>query len=172
MSAAANSNSTDTTHRTTIERKSDRELVVTRIFNAPPRLVFEAWSKPELFKRWWVPKSAPITLLSCDMDVRTGGTYKLVFAHPDFPEPMPFFGKYIDVVPPSRIVWTNEEAGEQGQVTTVTFEDKGGKTLVVMHDLYPSKDSLDEALASGSSSTNATTETFDQLDQLLMTTAH
>ncbi|MGH8338271.1 MAG: SRPBCC domain-containing protein, partial [Gammaproteobacteria bacterium] len=104
------------------------------------------------------------------MDVRTGGTYKLVFSHPDFPEPMPFFGKYIDVVPPSRIVWTNEEAGDQGQVTTVTFEEKGGKTLVVMHDLYPSKDALDEAIASGS--TGAPSEQFDQLEQLLMTTTH
>ena len=151
--------------RLTTERKSDRELVVTRIFNAPRHLVFKAWSDAELFKRWWVPKSAPITLLSCEMDVRTGGGYKLVFGHPDAPEPMAFFGKYIDVVPPSRIVWTNEEAGEAGQVTTVTFEEQGGKTLCVMHDLYPSKEALVEAIASGSTSWND--ETFEQLDDVL-----
>ena len=155
----------DTTARTTTERKSDRELVVTRTFNAPRNIVFRAWSDAEIFKRWWVPKSVPTTMLSCEMDVRTGGTYKLVFSHPAAPEPMAFFGKYIDVVPPSRIVWTNEEAGEAGQVTTVTFEEKGGKTLVVMHDLYPSKEALDEAIASGSTSWNS--ETFEQLDAVL-----
>ncbi|HQW65646.1 MAG TPA: SRPBCC family protein [Gemmatimonadales bacterium] len=153
------------TARTTIERTSDRELVVTRTFNAPRHLVFKAWSEAELFKRWWVPKSVPITLLSCEMDVRTGGGYTLVFSHPAAPEPMSFFGKYLDVVPPSRIVWTNEEAGEAGQVTTVTFEERDGTTLVVVHDLYPSKAALDEAVASGS--TNWNDETFEQLDAVL-----
>jgi len=153
------------TARTTIERTSDRELVVTRTFNAPRHLVFKAWSEAELFKRWWVPKSVPITLLSCEMDVRTGGGYTLVFSHPAALEPMSFFGKYLDVVPPSRIVWTNEEAGEAGQVTTVTFEERDGTTLVVVHDLYPSKAALDEAVASGS--TNWNDETFEQLDAVL-----
>jgi uncharacterized protein YndB with AHSA1/START domain len=162
MNAAASS---DTTARTTIDRKSDRELVVTRTFNAPRKMVYEAWSKAELFKQWWVPKSFPIKLLSCEMDVRTGGSYKLLFSHPASPEPMPFFGRYIDVVAPSRIVWTNEEAGDAGQVTTVTFEEQGGKTLVVMHDLYPSKEALDEAIASGS--TGAPAEQFDALDAVL-----
>ena len=138
---------------------------MTRTFNAPRHLVFKAWSEAELFKRWWVPKSVPITLLSCEMDVRTGGGYTLVFSHPATPEPMSFFGKYLDVVPPSRIVWTNEEAGEAGQVTTVTFEERDGTTLVVVHDLYPSKAALDEAVASGS--TNWNDETFEQLDAVL-----
>ena len=149
--------------RTTTERTSDRELVVTRTFNAPRNLVFRAWSDAEIFRKWWVPKSVPIRLLSCEMDVRTGGRYKLVFDAS--PEPMAFFGKYIEVVAPSKIQWTNEEAGEAGQVTTVTFEDKGGKTLVVMHDLYPSKEALDEAIGSGS--TGAANETFEQLEALL-----
>lgn len=162
MNAAARS---DTPARTTTERVSDRELVVTRTFNAPRDIVFTAWSDVEIFKRWWVPKSAPITLLSCEMDVRTGGAYRLVLSHPAAPEPMAFFGRYLDVVPPSRIVWTNEEAGEAGQVTTVTFEAKGDTTLVVVHDLYPSRDALDDALASGS--TNWNSETFEQLDAVL-----
>ena len=160
-----NAPSDDPTAGTTITRASDRELVVTRTFNAPRHLVFKAWSEAALFKRWWVPKSVPITLLSCEMDVRTGGGYTLVFSHPAAPEPMSFFGKYLDVVPPSRIVWTNEEAGEAGQVTTVTFEERDGTTLVVVHDLYPSKAALDEAVASGS--TNWNDETFEQLDAVL-----
>ena len=150
---------------TTSERTSDRELVVTRTFNAPPRIVFEAWTKPELLMKWWAPKSFGISFLSCEADVRTGGTYRFVFAHPASPQPMAFFGKYLEVRPPSRLVWTNEEAGEGGAVTTVTFEEKAGKTLLVMHDLYPSKAALDEAIASGS--TGGTWETFEQLDVLL-----
>ena len=150
---------------TTAERRSERELVVTRTFNAPARLVFEAWTKAELFQRWWVPKSCGLTLLSCELDVRVGGVYRLVFSHPAAPEPMAFHGRYLEVKPHSRLVWTNEEAGDNGQVTTVTFEEKVGKTLLVMHDLYPSKEALDEAIASGS--TSGTEETFDQLDDLL-----
>src|SRR5690348_16943734 len=151
---------------TAVERKSDRELVVTRTVNAPPRIVFEAWTRPELFKRWWVPKSCGLTMLSCEQDVRVGGRYRLVYSHPAAPEPMEFFGRYLEVVPPSRLVWTNEEAGDNGQVTTVTFEEQGGKTLLVMHDLYPSKEALDEAIESGS--TSGLDETFDQLDDALV----
>src|SRR5436190_10928271 len=151
-------------NRTTVERKSDREVVVTRTFNGPPRLVFEAWTKPELFKRWWVPKSIVVSLLSCEMDVRVGGKYRLVFAS-DAPKPMEFFGRYIEVTPHSRLAWTNDEGDEGGAVTTVTFEEKAGQTLLVMHDLYPSK----EALGVGSGSLDGMPETFDQLDELLVT---
>ncbi|MBX3188611.1 MAG: SRPBCC family protein [Labilithrix sp.] len=154
-------------NETTIERKTDRELVVTRTIAGPARLVFEAWSKPELFMRWWVPKSVPIHVISCEMDVRTGGTYRLVFGM-EGREPMAFFGKYLEVTPPSRIVWTNDEGGEgTGAVTTVTFEERDGKTLIVMHELFPSKDALDEELASGSKDGMA--ETFDQLDEVIAT---
>jgi uncharacterized protein YndB with AHSA1/START domain len=153
-------------NRTTVERKSERELVVRRIFDAPARIVFEAWTKPELFRRWWVPKSFGLTLLSCELDVRVGGVYRLVFSHPAAREPMTFHGRYLEVTPHSRLVWTNEEAGDNGQVTTVTFNDEGDKTLLVMHDRYPSKEALDEAIASGS--TSGTEETFNQLDELLV----
>jgi uncharacterized protein YndB with AHSA1/START domain len=152
---------------TTTERKSDRELVVTRTFNAPARIVFEAWTRPELLERWWAPKSFGLTLISCEADVRVGGTYRLVFRHDAFPEPMAFFGRYIEVTPHSRLAWTNEEGDGGAQVTTVTFEEKGGRTLLVMHDLYPSKEALDAAIASGS--TSGTAETFEQLDELLVT---
>ena len=152
-------------NQTSVERKSERELVVTRTINAPPRIVFEAWTKAELFQRWWVPKSFALTLLSCELDVRVGGVYRLVFRHPAAPEPMAFHGRYLEVAPPSRLVWTNEEAGGNGQVTTVTFEGRADKTLLVMHDLYPSKEALDEAIRSGS--TCGMDETFNQLDELL-----
>lgn len=153
---------------TTAERKSDRELVVTRVFNAPAHIVFEAWTKPELLKRWWTPPSFGITFVSCEADVRTGGTYRFVFSHPAAEEPMAFFGRYLDVTPHSRIVWTNEE-GEEGPVTTVTFEERGGKTLLVLSELYPSKEALDEAIASGSSGTGAAPEQFALLDEVLVT---
>ena len=152
---------------TTAERKSERELVCTRTFNGPARIVFEAWTKPELLKRWWAPRSFGLTLLSCEADVRAGGRYRLVFSHPAAPKPMEFFGRYLEVTPYSRLVWTNEEGGDSGQVTTVTFEESGGKTLLAMHDLYPSKEALDGAIASGS--TGGTGESFEQLDELLVT---
>jgi uncharacterized protein YndB with AHSA1/START domain len=149
-----------------VERKSDREIVVTRTFDGPARIVFEAWTKPELLKRWWAPKSFGVTLLSCEADVRVGGKYRFVFGHPASPQPMEFFGKYLEVIRPSRLVWTNEEGAEGGQITTVTFEEKGGKTLLVMSDLYPSKEALDAAIASGSA--GGMPETFEQLDELLI----
>jgi uncharacterized protein YndB with AHSA1/START domain len=154
-------------NRTTTERKSGRELVVTRIFNAPAPIVFEAWTKPELFKRWWAPKSFGVTMLSCEMDVRTGGRYHLVFGHPDSEQPMEFFGKYIEVTPHTRLVWTNDEGDDDGAVTTVTFEERAGETRVILHDLYPSKEALDAAIAS--KSTSGFSEQFEQLDELLAT---
>jgi uncharacterized protein YndB with AHSA1/START domain len=136
---------------------------VTRTFNAPAHIVFEAWSKPELFQRWWVPKSAGLSLLSCDMDARSGGAYRLVFRHPTSGEPMAFFGTYREVTPHKRLVWTNEES-DQGAVTTVTFQENAGKTLVTLHELYPTQAALEEALAG---SAEGLPEQFAQLDELL-----
>jgi uncharacterized protein YndB with AHSA1/START domain len=166
MDAPRGSELTHMTNRTTVERKSEREIVVTRTFNGPARIVFEAWTKPELIKRWWVPKSMGMSLLSCEMDVRVGGKYRFVFGH-DASKPMAFFGRYIEVTPYSRLVWTNEES-DDGAVTTVTFEEQDGKTLLAMHELYPSKEALD---AAGTGSADATVETFAQLDELLVTLA-
>ncbi|HYD28344.1 SRPBCC family protein [Brevundimonas sp.] len=149
------------TNPTTIERTSERELVVTRIFDAPARIVFEAWTKPELMKRWWAPRSLGVPLRSCEMDVRTGGSYRLEFGH-EGAESMAFVGRYLEVVPASRLVWTNEE-GEDGAVTTVTFEDRDGVTLLTVHELYPSK----EALEAGHGAEEGMPEQFEQLDQLL-----
>ena len=152
------------TNPTTVERTSEREFVVTRTFDAPARLVFEAWTKPELFKRWWVPKSIGMSLLSCEMDVRVGGTYRLVFGN-DASEPMEFFGRYTEVTPHSRLVWTNEEGAGGEAVTTVTFDEKGGKTLLALHERHPSKEAVDEAIGFG----EGLRETFEQLDELLAT---
>ena len=150
-------------NRTAVERKSDRELVVTRMFDAPPHLVFKAWSQPDLFRRWWVPKSVTgVSLVSCDMDVRTGGKYRLEFGAGGS-DTMAFYGKYLDVVPNERIVWTNDE-GEEGAVTTVTFADEGGKTLLTFHEIYPSKEALDEAMTGSAA---GLPEQLEQLDELL-----
>jgi uncharacterized protein YndB with AHSA1/START domain len=154
-------------NRTTVERKSERELVITRTVNGPARIVFEAWTEPELLKQWWVPKSFGVSLLSCEADVRVGGRYRFVFGHDASPKPMEFFGRYIEVTPHSRLVWTNDEGDDGGAVTTVTFEEKAGKTLLVMHELYPSKEALDGAMASGEKA--GMSETFEQLDELLVT---
>lgn len=149
---------------TTTDRQSDLEVVVTRSFDGPARFVFDAWTKPELLMKWWAPKSFGMTFLSCEADVRPGGTYRFVFGHPAFDEPMAFVGRYLEVDPPRRLVWTNEES-EEGSVTTVTFEEKNGKTHLVLHDLYPSKAALDEAMASGG--IGAYPEQFDELDGLI-----
>jgi uncharacterized protein YndB with AHSA1/START domain len=153
---------------TTVERTSDRELVVTRTVNGPARLVFEAWTKPELLKRWWAPKSFGIEFLSCEVDARTGGTYRFVFGHPAAEQPMAFFGRYLEVIPNARLVWTNDESPD-GAVSTATFTEKEGKTRVVVHDLYPSKEALDAAIAS--ESTGAFPEQFVALDELIATLA-
>ena len=149
---------------TRVERKSEREFVVTRTFDGPARLVYEAWTKPELLKQWWAPKSMGMSLLSCEADVRVGGGYRFVFDH-EGSKTMAFFGKYLEVTPPSRLVWTNDETGDSGSVTTVTFEEKGGKTLLVLHEFHPSKEATDEAIGFG----EGLRETFEQLDELLVT---
>jgi uncharacterized protein YndB with AHSA1/START domain len=150
-------------NRTTVERKSEREIVVTRTFNGPARIVFEAWTTPKLLKQWWVPKSIGVSLLSCEADVRVGGRYRFEFGH-GAAKPMVFFGRYLEVIPHSRLVWTNEESAD-GAVTTVTFDEKGGKTLLVVHELYPSKEALD----ANAGMENGMPETFAQLDELLVT---
>lgn len=151
-------------YHTTVERTSERELVVTRTFDGPAHIVFEAWTRPELFQRWWVPKSSGLSLLSCEMDVRVGGGYRLVFEWD--PEPIAFFGRYLEVTPPTRLTWSNEES-PVGPVTTVTFEERDGRTLVVVRDFYPSKEALDAAIAC--ESTGGFAEQFEQLDELLAT---
>ncbi|MEQ1715792.1 MAG: SRPBCC family protein [Hyphomicrobium sp.] len=151
---------------TTVERSSELELAVTRTFNAPARILFEAWTKPELFKRWWVPRSCGLSFLSCEMDVRVGYGYRLEFGHPASEQPMAFFGRYLEVTPHTRLVWTNDEGGDGGPVTTVIFEETDGETYISKHDLYPSKEALDAEIASGS--TSAAGEQFEQLDELLV----
>jgi uncharacterized protein YndB with AHSA1/START domain len=148
----------------TVERRSERELVVSRTVNGPARMVFDAWTKPELFERWWAPKSFPISLLSCEMDVRVGGRYRLVFGYEG--STMEFFGRYLEVTPHSRLVWTNDEGEHDETITTVTFDEDRGTTRVVVHDLHPSKEALDAAIASGS--TSGMPEALAQLDELLV----
>ncbi len=150
-------------NRTAIERTSDREMVFSRTFDAPPRIVFDAWTKPALFMLWWAPKSSGMPLLSCEIDARTGGGYRVAFGHDT--ELFAFYGKYLDVTPPSRLVWTNEES-EDGSVTTVTFEEQGGKTLLTLHEIYPCQEALDESWIGME---HCMPEQFEQLDDVLAT---
>jgi len=150
----------------TVERTSDLEVVVTRTVDAPAPIVFRAWTQAELLQQWWVPKSFPITLVSCETDPRVDGRYRLVFEIEG--STMEFFGRYLEVTPPSRLVWTNEE-GDDEPITTVTFEEANGRTLVIVHELYPSKEVLDEAIASASAGILAMPESLQQLDDLLAT---
>jgi uncharacterized protein YndB with AHSA1/START domain len=163
MDAKAVSEPARTKNRTTVERTSDRERVVRRTINGPARLVWEAWTKPEIFQRWWVPKAAPMSLVSCELDVRVGGRYRLVFDFGDS-KTMAFFGTYTEVVPAARLVWTNEEDPAGGPVSTLTFEERGGQTLLVLTERYPSKEALDAAIAEGID--NGVPE-LDQLDEQL-----
>ena len=164
MNARKESEVTPMKNVTTVERKSEREFVVTRTFDGPARLVFEAWTKPELLKLWWTPKSMPMSLVACEADVRVGGTYRFVMSL-EGSKTMAFFGKYLEVVPGSRLVWTNEEGEGEPSITTVTFEEKGGKTLLVLSEVHPSKEAVDEATGMG----EGMRETFGQLDELLVT---
>lgn len=165
MDTQSAADATATRDGTTIERTSHQELVVTRTIDGPREAVFEAWTDAELFKQWWVPKSFGVSLLSCEIDARVGGGYRLTF-DTGTDEPMAFFGRYLEVIPPSRLVWTNEEADGSTVITTANFTDDEGRTRVVIHDRYPSKEALDEALASEATSWNP--ETFHQLDELLV----
>ena len=163
MDARRESEPTPMKNPTTVERKSERELVVTRTFDAPARIVFEAWTKPELFKKWWVPKSMGMSLVSYDADIRVGGGYRLVFSFQG--TQMAFFGKYLEVTPHSRLVWSNDEGADGSAITTVTFAEKDGKTLLVMNEVHPTK----EARESGIDAAEALREQFGQLDELLVT---
>lgn len=159
----------DSANRTSVDRQSDRELVVTRTFNGPARILFDAWTKPELLKRWWAPKSRGVSLFHCEADVRVGGSYRYVFGR-DPSQPMAFSGVYREVVPASRLVCTQifepmRAAGEA--LVTTTFDENDGKTKVVLYQLFPSKDALDGAVASGME--KGMLETFEQLDELVAT---
>jgi uncharacterized protein YndB with AHSA1/START domain len=154
-------------NRTTVERVSDRELVVTRTFNGRASLVFDAMTKPELVKRWWAPRSLGVTLFECEADVRVGGSYRYVFGR-DPAKPMAFSGIYKELVPHTRIVWTQifEQMRSAGEaVSTITLEERDGKTHMVQSHLYPSKEALDGAIGAGME--HGMRVTYDQLDSLV-----
>lgn len=151
-------------HKTTAERLSDREMVVKRTFDGPARLVFQAWTTPELLKRWWAPKSSGMTLVTCDIDLRTGGRYRFEFSHPAREQPLAFFGQYLEVIPNAKIVWTNEES-EDGAVSTLILEEKDGRTHLTIHDVYPTQAACEQAFEGME---DGMPETFEQLDEMLV----
>jgi len=138
---------------TTFERKSDLELLITRSFDGPARIVFDAWTRPELLRRWWAPCSLGVSLIECDADVRVGGA---------------FSGMYREVTPHSRLVYTSifepmRAAGEA--IVTATLSEHAGKTRLELHSLYPSKAALDGAVGAGME--HGARETMDQLETLV-----
>jgi uncharacterized protein YndB with AHSA1/START domain len=154
-------------NETIVERTSDRELVVTRTFNAPAHIVFEAWTEPELLKRWWAPKSFGVSLFECDQDLRVGGAYRFAFGR-DPKDPEVFSGRYLEVDPPSRLVLTQlyERMSDVGDVVaTAAFEESEGRTRLTLRQLFPSKEALEGALASGMG--RGMRVTLDQLDELV-----
>lgn len=149
---------------TRVEKRGDRELVVIRRFEAPVHLVYKAWADPALFRQWWVPRSYGMTLLSCEMDVRVGGTYRLEIGHASSDQPMAFFGTYLEVEPDRRIVWTNEESPD-GAVTTVSFTEEDGGTEVTISNRFPTAEAMEQELASGAC--EGTAESLKQLEEFL-----
>jgi uncharacterized protein YndB with AHSA1/START domain len=154
-------------NRTTVERTSDRELVISRTFEARARIVWDAWTRPELLKRWWAPRSLGVTLFSCEVDLRVGGRYRYVFGHT--PEhAMAFSGTFTEIVACARLVCTQlfEPMASAGEaIVAATFEERDGRTRVVQRALYPSKQSLDGAIASGME--KGARATFEQLEELV-----
>jgi uncharacterized protein YndB with AHSA1/START domain len=154
-------------NETVVERPSDRELVVRRTFNGPAHIVFDAWTRPELLKRWWAPKSFGVSLFECESDLRVGGTYRYAFGR-DPKNPEVFSGRYVEVKPPSRLVFSQlyERMREAGEVVvTATFEEDQGRTLLTLHQLFPSKEALEGAIASGME--RGMRITLDQLEELI-----
>jgi uncharacterized protein YndB with AHSA1/START domain len=158
--------------RTSLERASDRELVIARTFNGPARIVFDAWTRPEHVSRWWAPQALGVSVVSCDAEVRVGGRYRYVL-QPRKGGAIAFSGEYLEVTPHSRLVYTSffeptalgPMEGVPAVVVTVTFDEQDGRTHMVSRELYPSKEVLDGALASGMEP--GVHATMDQLDELV-----
>jgi uncharacterized protein YndB with AHSA1/START domain len=163
-------------NETTLSLEGDREIVITRTFNGPARIVFEAWTRPEHVRRWWAPRSRGVSLTACDADVRVGGRYRYV-ARLDRGGEFAFTGRYVEVAPPSRLVYTEvfepTAAGAKPDdpevVVTVSFEERDGRTHVVSRSLCPSKDVRDAIIASGME--HGMRESMDQLDALVASRA-
>jgi uncharacterized protein YndB with AHSA1/START domain len=153
-------------NQTTMQLEADREIIISRTFDGPARIVFDAWTKPELVKRWWAPKGRA-TIVSVDADVRVGGKYRYVLKA-DVGEAFAFSGSYTEITPHSRLVYTQsfEPMADAGSaIITVTFDERDGKTRLVSRELYPSKEAREAALSSGME--EGMRETMDQLDVLV-----
>lgn len=121
------------------EPAADREVVIRRVFEAPARLLFEAYSRPEHIMRWFGPPGYPVTL--CEMDFRVGGRYRFAMTGPNGQQMPPFGGEYLEIVPDRKIVYTDrfEQADDDEEmVVTVTFAEERGRTTLTIHTLFTS----------------------------------
>jgi len=162
---------TDPKHDTSMELRDDRDVVIARTFNAPARLVYDAWTKPEFVRRWWAPRSHGVSLVVCDADIRVGGAYRYVMrkdgdgADGD----IGFSGRYVELTPHSRIVLTQifEPMADAGEVViTVSFDEVDGQTHLVSQERYPSKEARDAAVGAGME--QGMRESMDQLEALVV----
>jgi len=155
-----------TANQTAMELTSDLEIVITRTFNGPPRIVFEAWTRPELVRRWWAPKALGVSVVSIDADVRVGGRYRYVLQRGDGGGEVAFSGTYREVAPPSRLVYTQAfEPYPDEVIITITLTERDGQTDFVSHELWPSKEIRDMAMSTGME--KGMRMTMDQLDELV-----
>lgn len=156
---------------TTLRLEGDREIVIERTFNAPARIVFDAWSQPELVERWWAPRSRGVAVVQIVATVRTGGSYRYVLSHRD--RQFAFSGAYIEVTPPARLVYTQifepaaggAQPGDAEIVVTVTFDERDGRTRVRSHTQCLSAEVRDGIIASGME--HGMRETMEQLEELV-----
>ena len=152
----------------TVTLPSDLEIAMTRAFDAPRRLVFEAMTKPEHVSRWWGPHGTSI--VSCEMDLRPGGSWRFVLRGPDGQD-HPFKGVYREVVPPERVVSTFvydvEGIRDHEAVETMTLDERDGKTLFQVTIRHKTKEARDGQLHSGMEGGAA--QSYDRLAELLKT---
>jgi uncharacterized protein YndB with AHSA1/START domain len=148
----------------TVTTPSDREIVMTRVFDAPRDLVFEAHTSCEHMSRWWGPRKYEFA--SCEIDFRPGGKWRIVHRGPDGEE-YAFHGEYREIVPPERIVWTFEFEGWPGNVSveTLTLEEHAGKTTFTATSVYDTVEQRNGMLESGMEEGAA--ESMDRLDEYL-----
>ena len=150
-----------------VTTRGELELVLTRQFDAPRDLVFEAHTSCEHMSKWWGPRRYEVE--QCEIDFREGGKWRMVHRSPDGGPEFGFHGEYLEIVRPEKITWTFEFEGAPGHVSvdTVTFEEEDGKTRLTARSTYGTVEERDAMLQSGM--TEGASETWDRLEEYLRT---
>ena len=149
-----------------VSTPSDRDIRMTRLFDAPRQLVFEAMTRPEHIRRWWGCLGEGYSVPVCEVDLRVGGTWRFVNRHPQ--GEAGFHGVYKEITPPERLVFTEiyDPFPDAESVVTSTFIDENGKTRLTVVASYPSSEVRDAVVASGMAKGAATS--YDRLEDLVL----